>query len=76
MVSDILDCEQQRIAVPGQSTFSDGVNTHIAAGLCFQPTSFATTHLSQHAPAPYFSSTALHVYNSFSNTFSLKERPL
>jgi hypothetical protein len=31
MVSDILDCEQQRIAVPGQSTFSDGVDTHIAA---------------------------------------------
>jgi hypothetical protein len=65
--SDILDGEQQRVAVPGHSTFSDGVNTHIAAGLSFQPTSLATTHLSQHAPAPYFCSTALHVYNSFSN---------
>ncbi len=67
MLSDVPDREQQRVTVSVQATFSDGVDTHIAAGLCFQPTRLTTTHLSQHAPAPNFSSTALHVYNSFSN---------
>jgi hypothetical protein len=65
--SVILNGEQQRIAMTVHTAFSDGVDTHITAGLCFQPTRFATTCLSQHAPAPYFCSTALHVTNSSQN---------
>jgi hypothetical protein len=66
-LSEIADGEHQRVTVVALPTFSDGMDSHIAAGLCFQPTCFATAHLSQHAPAPYFSSTALHVYSSFLN---------
>jgi hypothetical protein len=62
-----LNGEQQRISLTVHTAFSNGVDTHIAAGLCFQPTRFASAALSQHAPAPYFSFTALHVYNSCLN---------
>jgi len=62
-----LNGEQQRISLAVHTAFPDGVDTHIAAGLCFQPPRLATAALSQHAPAPYFSFTALHVYNSCLN---------
>jgi hypothetical protein len=61
------------MTLPFHQSLPDGEDPHIAARLGFQPARFTATHLSQHAPAPYFRSTTLHCnYSTSENSLHYK----